>query len=429
MKKILQLQFLVLFVVVCAHAQTRVDREKIYRELYDYMTALPKVDTHEHLNQEDVHCATDYNFFYWFIPYVQFDLMAAGMPAEYVWRVPNTDSLTRVYWNGIAPVWNYVKHGAYAHTVLMALKEFYSIDDITPENYMEIGRKMNETRYPGRFKEILQDRCNIKYILNQNGRFSHPDYPYMKGSLILVNIVVTDELRKYKVRNPNHTVHDYLAYMREMFAQAKNEGAVLAKFDASCFVSLPDREAAEREFAAFGPQSQFNNTSLLGGYLFDRMIDMAVEQDMVVCIHTGVWGNINFKNPELLYPVVERHPEATFDIYHAGMPYVHECGFLGKNYPNVYLSLTWSHIVSPRMTVEALDQWLDYIPTNKIFAFGGDMLNMTEMVWAHLEIAKKNLAEVFTRKIERGTLTMEESKQILKMWFYDNPVRVYKLNS
>jgi predicted TIM-barrel fold metal-dependent hydrolase len=409
-------------------AKSLTDPEVIKTELIRYMSTLDIIDAHEHLCTEKQHLTNYYTFYNWFIPYVQYDLMSAGMPAENLWRAPDSDKMTIEYWKEIKPLWEYVKYGSYAEPVLMALKEFYGMDDITDENYMKLGEKMRATRYPGRYQEILQDRCHIKYMLNQANIYGYPEGDFMKGSIILVNIVTTAGLQKYKRAHPQATIDEYLTYMQEEIRKARLAGSVLAKFDASCFVFPPNREKAEAAFRNFDTTSVFLNQSDLGGFLFDRMIDMATSEGLVICIHTGVWGNINIKNPELIYPVIERHPKSTFDIYHMGMPYVNECGFLGKNYPNVYLNLTWSHIVSSRMTIEALDQWLDYVPLNKISAFGGDFITMPELIWAHLEIAKRNLAEVFSRRIMRGQLTMEQSKQILKMWFYDNPARIYGLD-
>ncbi len=145
------------------------------------MSTLDIIDTHEHLSTEKQHLTNYYTFYNWFIPYVQYDLMSAGMPAENLWRAPDSDSMTLAYWKQIKPLWEYVKHGSYAEPVLMALKEFYGMDDITDENYMKLGEKMRATRYPGRYKEILQDRCHIRYILNQANIYGYPEGDLNEG--------------------------------------------------------------------------------------------------------------------------------------------------------------------------------------------------------------------------------------------------------
>jgi predicted TIM-barrel fold metal-dependent hydrolase len=110
-----------------------------------------------------------------------------------------------------------------------------------------------------------------------------------------------------------------------------------------------------------------------------------------------------------------------------GVPYVHECGFLGKNYPNVYLNLCWSHIIAPEMIVRAIAEMLDYVPTNKVFGFGGDFLYNPEQTWGALQIAKENLSEVFARKVERGMMGVDEAEEILRLWLYENPAKAYGL--
>lgn len=133
------------------------------------------------------------------------------------------------------------------------------------------------------------------------------------------------------------------------------------------------------------------------------------------------------KTPPWLFPVVQENPEIRFDIYHMGMPFTGECAFLGKNFPNVYLDLCWSHIVSPQMLVRSLNEWLDLVPLNKVLAFGGDHATLPVNVKTHLREAKENLSVVFARRVEDGALGLDEAVAILKRWFYDNPKEAYGL--
>ncbi len=221
------------------------------------MSTLDIIDAHEHLCTEKQHLTNYYTFYNWFIPYVQYDLMSAGMPAENLWRAPDSDSMTIEYWKQIKPLWEYVKHGSYAEPVLLALKEFYGMDDITDENYMKLGEKMRATRYAGRYQEILQDRCHIRCILNQANIYGYPEGDIMKGSIFVLNLVTTTALRKYKKEHPQATIDDYFAYMQEEFHKARIAGSVLAKFDASCFIFPPDREKLKRPSPGSIPQACF----------------------------------------------------------------------------------------------------------------------------------------------------------------------------
>jgi predicted TIM-barrel fold metal-dependent hydrolase len=395
--------------------------------LLDYLSGLDVVDTHEHFAPESVHLNVDFNFFYWMYPYIQYDLHSVGMPKDLLNRIPQNDAEADERWKIVAPLWPLVKHGSYARPMRMALKEFYGFDDLTESNYRELGERMRATRYEGRYKEILQDRCHVRYLLDQVGQ-THFSENWMKGAYQAIMKIQDPDLKAFLAANPTGSMEDYLDTVKAEIRKAAAEGAVLTKYDASCFLVKPDREKAAEEFASIrAGKGPLGYGSPLSCWLFDGTLETVKECGMVAAVHTGVWGDINYKTPMLLFPAVERHPEVLFDIYHMGMPFVRECGFLGKNYANAYVNCCWSHIVSDRMAVSALDEWLDYVPVSKVFGFGGDFATMPENIWAHLQIARENFAEVFSARIARGRMDLDGAKQVLKLWMYDNPARVYRL--
>ena len=110
-----------------------------------------------------------------------------------------------------------------------------------------------------------------------------------------------------------------------------------------------------------------------------------------------------------------------------GMPWVRETGVMGKNFPNVWLNLCWCHIISPVMTRAALDEWIDLVPVNKIFAFGGDYGKPVEKVYGHLVMAREDIAMVLGRRVEQGLMTEDQAVAVAHRWFYDNPKEAYGL--
>ena len=115
-----------------------------------------------------------------------------------------------------------------------------------------------------------------------------------------------------------------------------------------------------------------------------------------------------------------------FDIFHMGFPYQNVAGAMGKMYPNVYLNLCWTHILSPVSAQRALCEWLQLVPRNKIFAFGGDCLFFDGVV-GHLELARSCVAGVLSHMVEDGTMSMTEAKRTARMLFYDNPKGFYRM--
>ena len=117
-----------------------------------------------------------------------------------------------------------------------------------------------------------------------------------------------------------------------------------------------------------------------------------------------------------------------FDIFHAGMPYVRETAVIGKNFPNAWLNLCWSHIISPEMTCSLLDEWIDMVPSNKITGFGGDYsTHCFECVYGHLQMARENITRVLSARIDRGLLSMDDAEELARQWLYDNPKDLYWL--
>ena len=120
------------------------------------------------------------------------------------------------------------------------------------------------------------------------------------------------------------------------------------------------------------------------------------------------------------------YPDVDFDIFHIGYPYQHVLSALAKNFPNVYIDMCWAHIISPAACVNALIEWIDSVPYNKITAFGGDYL-LVDAVYGHQYLARINVSKSLAHKVEEGIFSTDEAKNIAKSLFYDNPKRIFKL--
>jgi predicted TIM-barrel fold metal-dependent hydrolase len=117
-------------------------------------------------------------------------------------------------------------------------------------------------------------------------------------------------------------------------------------------------------------------------------------------------------------------PDARFDFSHSGYPYLREGGVLAKTFPNVYLNMSWIHIVSPAGVRCALKEWLRMVPYTKIVAFGDDVY-YPEMVYGHLKVARQNVAAVLAAMIEEGEIGEEVALDVARALFYDNPKTLY----
>jgi len=109
------------------------------------------------------------------------------------------------------------------------------------------------------------------------------------------------------------------------------------------------------------------------------------------------------------------------------VPYVREIGAIAVNYPNTSLNLCWAHSSNAAMTTSALDEYLDWLGSDKLIAFGSDTHQMVEKVYGHLELARRNVASVLARRIDAGLMNCEDALHLARTWFFENPVRIYRL--
>jgi predicted TIM-barrel fold metal-dependent hydrolase len=148
-----------------------------------------------------------------------------------------------------------------------------------------------------------------------------------------------------------------------------------------------------------------------------------------LAVHTGVRGDFREFDPQHFIPFFLRHPELRFDLFHMGIPYVRAMGRIAANFRNVWVNLCWAPTVSATMATNALDEWLDMVPVNKIIGFGSDVRWPVEKVYGHLTLARQTIATVLGRRIDRGMMSRDEALQLASRWLCDNAVELYGLKS
>ena len=161
------------------------------------------------------------------------------------------------------------------------------------------------------------------------------------------------------------------------------------------------------------------------------ILNIANKKSLIIQIHTGLQeGNGNIitnSNPTLLTNLFLEYPDVSFDLFHIGYPYQNEITVLAKNFPNVYIDMCWAHIISPNASINALLEWIDTVPLNKISAFGGDYA-FIDGVYGHQYLARENIAKALSKKVSEKLFDIDKAKEIGKMFFYDNPIKLFRLN-
>lgn len=404
------------------------------------------VDAHEHLAPERDRLNMEPDVCFLFAHYLTGSLHAAGFEAG-DGRVMNRGQVREFLLDTSRPVEERfavlerfipaVRHTAYAEAMWRSLREVYGFEDITRDNYLDITAAMRQANKPGIYDDILARRCGIKYALTQCGH-ANLDKPFLVPVLnfaLLIDFPAgrkTVEERAAAVEMSVVTLSDYLDYCRAQLLDWRDKQRVVGmKTRSQPHCEPPGEDEAAALFATLMSHGRLapQEAWALSLYLREKVIELCGELDLTVAVHAGVWDDFRQLDPRHNIPLIVKYPQTRFDIYHMGMPWVRDTLFLGGNWHNVYINWCWSHIVSYYMTRSAMPEYVDFVPVNKIIAFGGDYsAPCVEKVWGHLSMAQENVAEVLAMLVKDRRMTAERAVEVARMWFHDNPVSLYRLD-
>lgn len=404
--------------------------ESIKKHLVDVMEAQEIIDCHEHLGPEQRRVETPVDVFTLFSHYTRGDLVVAGMSeADYRSLSDPRIALDR-RWALFKPYWELIRWGSYARSALLAARRFYGYEDINDATYGPLSAAIQAANTPGIYERVLRDACKIRTALTQCGSTALGT-PLLTPVMPLIYEMETWDALLRPVQAPGaavRTLDDYLDVMGTYVLRVKAEGAVGLKMMSNPYRE-PSRSEALKAFSdlqsAATPRLAVPNP--LRDYVVDRTIAFASQHDLVIAVHTGYWGDFRTLDPLHMIPILQRHPKARFDIYHLGFPWVREALMLAKGFANVWLNLCWTHIISQRFVVSALDEAIDLIPMNKLLAFGGDYGLPVEKVYGHLVMAREDAAQVLARRVADGQMEVSRAEGLIRRWFWDNPRELYRL--
>ena len=410
------------------------DRQVLERRLYDAFAGFDIIDAHEHLPPEAEYLSHGYAGPNFFAGYVWQDLESAGMPQELKARLRDTDCWGEVkdWWPKIRPHWEMVRYGSYARAALLTAREWYGLDDINDDTIEALAEGVKKDNSPGLYQRVLGDWCKAKAVLTCQ------PYTHFESDPLLRPVVTfapppcgsPEELEKLRASSgsPVGSLDDLVAVSREVVKRLKREGAVGLKTVARERLAS-DAETAKAVLNQLNGGETPANPKPLDDFLFHEMLDEAAEQDLTVAVHAGIWGDFRRLDPKSLIPVAMAHPKTRFDLFHLGMPMARDAAVVGKNFPNVWLNLCWCHVISEKMTQRVLDEIIDLVPINKIIAFGADYRVVVQKAVGHLIMARENIAKVLAGRVLAGDFSEDRAVEIARMWFYENPARIYRLNS
>jgi len=437
----------------------------LYQRLKKEIDTVQVVDTHEHLylpEEDYIECEPDFTQF--LFQYNLDDLMSAGMepddPQEFA------DTLGRVLrvggkvlshdekWEYIKPHWENARLTGYSRAVRHSLRKFFGIDDLTDETFREVTEKLRAMVKPGIYRTILRDICSFKTSVNDvdsmvlpgmferldrslfhfAARFRHFSYCYFPGG-----IEHLENMFNRTIRSLDHL----LDALDSQFDRWIEEGRVAIKMADAYLRDIhyedSTRDEAERvmrriftlrKHEKYPETLTFKEARPLENFIVHRVLERAEEQGLPVIVHTGIQAHVRdeltHSRAALLTNLFRKYSKLRFHLLHSSYPWMYEAASLAKQFPNVSLDLTWTHVIVPAGARAGLSHMLDTVPVNKIHGFGGDYL-VPVNIWGALEAARENIAHVLSEKVETGHMTESDGVALAHKILNSNAQEIFNL--
>ena len=402
------------------------------------MAKMRVIDSHEHMPTEEEVVAREADVFTRiYCHYSLTNAISAGMAATDRDVLKDTRLPIEERWRIFSPYRRAMEETGYARAARITARDLYGIEEINDHTYLELSHRLQAANKPGLFDRVLKDKCKIERVLNQGswhdgkGGFAVPVYRAFMRLAASTPEALRTVYDEWKTAN-GADFDDATAWVAFWCARLAEEGHVGLKFSAALPADCVDDSTAGALFRKLKDGSlKDDEAPVLGTWLMHKAIETAPQSGLVVAVHCGIiwncWGDFTALNPLNLIPLVMKYRSTTFDLYHGGIPWVREIAVMANQYPNVCLDLIWCHQISPYMTEQMLNEWIDLVPLNKIIGFGGDNCDSPDNTYGVLAMTRENIARALAVRISRGQLSESRGVEICEDWLHHNPARIYGL--
>ncbi|KPK83451.1 MAG: hypothetical protein AMS27_12815 [Bacteroides sp. SM23_62_1] len=446
------IQILPLFILfLLIFNQCNVDNTSLYNRIRDHADQVNVIDAHEHQHWPEEYGDHQFTFYNLLAAsYLSADVYSAGA-AGFDWYAMDTLSMDTL-WAMYGEALDNTRGTSYYSHFVKGFQKLYGFSDLyfTGENLAALSPQIEENYkdYRTWFDEAFHQAGFELMFLDQYWKPFNTEIDERYFALVFhINPLVSASSRKpEKGSEPNqfykearaagyeiNDLDDYLAFCDHLFKKnIENRAVCLKNSQAYSRTLLYENVSYDEASNLFEkPSSRLTpaEAKKIEDFIFHWIIKKSIEYDLPIQIHTGyLAGNGNMLDngkPVKLNNLFLLYPEAKFILFHGGYPWTGEYAALGKMFRNVYLDIVWLPQISREEAVHALDEMFDCVPYNKFF-WGGDC-GFIEESTGSLEYGKDVVAEVLSKRIERGLLTEDVALDIINKIFRENAIEVFQL--
>ncbi len=404
----------------------------MYTDLMHHINETALVDTHEHLRKEPEWVNEGPDILQdLFGNYVPADLHTAGASSEALSRLMDgSDPDIAGRFEGIREAWEATQFTGYGEAVRLIASHVYGLDALTADALQAAREKIHSLRRPGERHRLLCDLANLDHV--QTDDFSWACLPDASGlDFFLYDLSwagfcngQVDPGQIHAETNIEVTGLDTLRRaMEEIFSKyAGCAIAVKAQHAYSRTLNWSERHHPEAEAALEsilrGPEGEVSVEArlCLGDWCWARGVELSIAHDLPFKIHTGYYaGNDRMPVSRIsagnMCALFARYPDARFVLMHIAYPYSDELVALAKHYRNTWVDLCWAWSIDPYSSRDFLRRFLHAVPSNKLFAFGGDTGWPTGALAYSIQ-ARNEIRRALDAEIAEGYMTEKQAMDV-----------------
>ena len=397
-----------------------------YSHIHDYLQQLPVISTHEHhLKDEDQARLTLDGIINH--SYVSWQNIPLGSTKE-----ERTQFI------------NQARHNSYFVWLEKSLGRLYKFGGrITADVWEDLSDQISKKHEnPEAHIQILRKNCRYHAALSDiywspGSDLGHPD--------LFKPVVRTDMF--VKCFHPSQRDHDdrspwefmpleglsfgeYMEYLENFHREKVRQGAVAFKlataYERPISFEPVSYDTAARLYMMDPEEASYSDAIAYGNYIVNRTCELAAELGVPYQIHTGL-GQLAGSNPMLLEPLIERHPETNFVLFHGGYPWYHETGALAHNHSNVMLDMVWLPLICTSAAIQALHEYIEVVPSSDRISWGSDCWTSEEALGALLAF-EHVIAKVLSDKVDDGYFSMDDAKELSEKLLFRNASGIYGMD-
>ena len=419
--------------------------DKSINDLFEHIKLIPLADTHEHLEKECKYIEEGPDVLQdLFDNYPQTDLKVAGASPTAVQNLVNSRNPDiEARWDGVKDAWELCQYTGYGEAVSLTAKELYDIDEITVSSIEAAREKNLQYRKPGGLLHMLKNIGNIDHVQIDDFIWQCSPNPagldfffydinwasHSSGTINLEDLYLETQIEVIDLQTLK------AAYEKIFDKYAECAIAVKSQYAYNRSLFWQKRMDSEVEIVLkrqlHGETLNEEDCLCLGDWSISFALEMARVYNLPFKIHTGLLydcGSMNLENvrPGKLSTLLIHYPETRFVLMHTAYPYSQELLGLAKHFPNVYLDLCWAWAIDPYNTSEFLRHVIHTLPSNKLFAFGGDCHWPAQSV-AYAKQARFWITHALNEEIKDGFINKGQAISLATQFMITNQKKFFNL--